>query len=91
MASSFGSYAHYATSGQKNVCLGPCSLLAISINGGTAGAVTVYDDNAAKVNTFAVIETIGATNPTVLRYYANMSRGITLDLAANTDVTVIYQ
>lgn len=70
-----------------------CVLHTITINGGTAGTVTVYDDSnggTTAARRMAIIETIGATNPVTLIYDAIMNNGITIVTAAATDVTVTW-
>ena len=71
-----------------------CVLHTITINGGTAGTITVYDDSNSgtlAARRIAIIEAIGATNPVSLIYDAIMNNGITIVTAAATDVTVTWQ
>lgn len=71
-------------------------LHAVTINGGVAGAVTLYDIGSAGCTgtpgsgKFAVIETIGATNPVTLLYDLQTANGICVVTAAATDLTVTY-
>lgn len=68
----------------------------VTINGGTAGVVTLYDIGAAGCTgtpasgKFATIETIGTTNPVTLGYNLQTKNGICVVTAAATDVTVAY-
>lgn len=68
----------------------------VTINGGTAGVVTLYDIGSAGCSgtpasgKFAVIETIGSTSPVSLSYNLQTKNGICVVTAAATDVTVTY-
>lgn len=68
----------------------------LTINGGTAGVVTLYDVGSAGCTgtpasgKFATIETIGATNPVTLLYDLQTQNGICVLTAAATDLTVSY-
>lgn len=68
----------------------------VTINGGTAGVITLYDiASSGCVSTpasgkFATIETIGATNPVSLIYNLQTKNGICVVTAAATDVTVTF-
>ena len=68
----------------------------VTINGGTAGVVTLYDIAAAGCTgtpasgKFATIETIGATNPVTLTYDLATVNGLCVVTAAATDVTVSF-
>lgn len=71
-------------------------LLAVTINGGTAGVVTLFDIGATGCTgtpasgKFATIETIGATNPVTLAYNLRFSNGLCVLTAAGTDLTVSW-
>lgn len=68
----------------------------ITINGGTAGVVTLYDINGVGCTgtpasgKFATIETIGTTNPVTLIYDLATTNGICVVTAAATDLTVSF-
>ena len=68
----------------------------VTINGGTAGIVTLYDiagvgcTGTPASGKFATIETIGATNPTTLTYDLEVQNGLCVVTAAATDVTVSF-
>jgi hypothetical protein len=68
----------------------------VTINGGTAGVVTLYDIGSAGCTgtpasgKFATIETISATNPVSLIYNLQTKNGICVVTAAATDLTVTY-
>ena len=68
----------------------------ITINGGTAGVVTLYDIGSAGCSgtpasgKFATIETIGTTNPVSLLYDLQTRNGICVVTAAATDLTVSF-
>lgn len=68
----------------------------LTINGGTAGVVTLFDIGSAGCTgtpasgKFATIETIGATNPVTLLYDLQTQNGICVVTAAATDLTVSY-
>ena len=68
---------------------GRCYLRYVSINGGSTGAVTIYDNALSSAsNTFAVIQ--AATAPVTMIYDALLTHGLTVTLAANTDVTIVW-
>jgi hypothetical protein len=68
----------------------------ITINGGTAGVVTLFDVAAASCTgtpgsgKFATIETIGATSPVTLFYEQRIVNGFCIVTAAATDLTVNF-
>lgn len=68
----------------------------VTINGGTAGVVSLFDIAASGCagtpasGKFAAIETISATNPTTLHYDIATANGICVVTAAATDVTVSF-
>lgn len=90
------SYVYIATATTTVVRGNAGFLNTITINGGTAGVVTLYDiASSGCVSTpasgkFATIETIGATNPVSLIYNLQTKNGICVVTAAATDLTVTY-
>lgn len=71
-------------------------LVSVTINGGTAGVVTLFDIGSGGCTgtpgsgKFATIETIGATNPVTLTYNLRIKNGICVLTAAATDLTVTF-
>jgi len=71
-------------------------LQTVTINGGVAGTITLYDiagtgcTGTPASGKFAVIEAIGATNPTTLIYNLKTKNGLCIVTAAATDITVTY-
>jgi hypothetical protein len=71
-------------------------LLSVTINGGTAGVVTLYDIGSTGCTgtpgsgKFATIETIGATSPVTLTYNLRTLNGLCVVTAAATDLTVTF-
>jgi len=87
----------YISSATTTIVRGNAGFLnTVSINGGTAGVVTLYDIGSAGCTgtpgsgKFATIETIGATNPVSLIYNLQTQNGICVVTAAATDVTVTF-
>ena len=64
-------------------------LVAIVVNGGTMGAITVYDNGAASGTLVATVAVPVAG--WVLPYSCKLTTGLTIVTAAATDLTVIYQ
>ena len=67
----------------------PCFLSHIVVNGGTMGAITIWDNNAT---TGAVVATIAS--PLAGQHYvydAAMVRGLKVVTAANTNLTVLWE
>ncbi len=69
----------------------------VTINGGTAGVVTLFDIGSAGCTgtpgsgKFATIETIGATNPVTLFYdLKSQNGGFCVVTAAATDLTISF-
>jgi hypothetical protein len=68
----------------------------VTINGGTAGVVTLYDISGVGCTgtpasgKFATIETIGTTNPVTLTYDLIAQNGICVVTAAATDLTISF-
>jgi hypothetical protein len=91
-----GAYKYISTATTTTVKPTNGYLHTVTINGGTAGAVTLYDIAAAGCTgtpasgKFATIETIGATNPVTLIYDLATVNGICVVTAAATDVTVSF-
>ncbi len=88
-AQSYGvglAYSHFATATNTQVATTPVTLHTITINGGTTGIVTVYDNTSCATTVFAII--LAATAPVTLTYDAQMKTGICVTTAAATDVTV---
>lgn len=89
-------YKYIATATTSIVKASPGYLHTVTINGGTAGVVTLYDIGSAGCTgtpasgKFATIETIGATNPVTLIYDLQTQNGICVLTAAATDLTVSY-
>lgn len=71
-------------------------LHSVTINGGTAGVVTLFDIGSAGCTgtpgsgKFATIEVISATNPTTLTYNLMTNNGLCVLTAAATDLTVTF-
>ena len=85
-------YAHISTATTTNLSNGiPRELGKVTINGGTAGVITIYDSDDTSGTVIAVIEAIGATNPTTLHYDIATTKGLCVVTAAATDVTVSYR
>jgi hypothetical protein len=91
-----GNYKYIATATTTNVKPTSGYLHTVTINGGTAGVVTLYDIAAAGCTStpasgkFATIETIGTTNPVTLLYDLATVNGICVVTAAATDLTVSF-
>jgi hypothetical protein len=91
-----GVYKYIATATTTTVKPTSGYLHTVTINGGTAGVVTLYDIAAAGCTgtpasgKFATIETIGATNPVTLIYDLATVNGLCVVTAAATDVTVSF-
>jgi hypothetical protein len=80
-------YVHTATS--TVVAGAPAVLHAVTVNGGTGGAVTLYDDATActvVAHVFGVIES--TSTPVTVAYDAKLLRGLCVKTAAATDLTV---
>jgi len=87
----------YINSATTTIVRGNAGFLnTVTINGGVAGVVTLYDIGSAGCTgtpasgKFATIETIGATNPVSLLYNLQTKNGICVVTAVATDVTVAY-
>lgn len=71
-------------------------LQTVTINGGVAGTITLYDiagpgcTGTPASGKFGIIEAIGATNPTTLIYNLKTKNGLCIVTAAATDITVTY-
>jgi hypothetical protein len=91
-----GAYKYIATATTTIVKPTSGYLHTVTINGGTAGVVTLYDIAAAGCTgtpasgKFATIETIGTTNPVTLIYDLATVNGICVVTAAATDLTVSF-
>jgi hypothetical protein len=92
--SSNGNYVYIASATTTTVKPINGYLHTVTINGGTAGVVTLYDVTGSGCTgtpgsgKFATIETIGATNPVTLTYDLATKNGICVVTAAATDLTV---
>jgi hypothetical protein len=87
-------YRHISTATNTQVKSSGGYVHTVSINGGTAGIVTVVDTSAANCSggtTVAVIETIAATNPTSMTFDAIFNTGICVITGAASDVTVSFK
>lgn len=95
-AQSTGQYAYISTATTTTVDAQAGFLLSITINGGTAGVVTLFDIGGTGCSgtpgsgKFATIETISATNPTTLTYNLKTKNGLCVVTAAATDLTVTF-
>lgn len=89
-------YAYINSAATTAVKGGPGFLHTVTINGGTAGVVTLYDigqggcTGTPASGKFATIETIGTTNPTSLLYDIQTLNGICVVTATAADVTVSF-
>lgn len=89
-------YAYISTATTTTVDAQSGYLLNVTINGGTAGVVTLFDISGTGCTgtpgsgKFATIETIGATNPVTLNYGLKTKNGLCVVTAAATDVTVTF-
>ena len=84
-------FKHISTATNTQVKSTPGTLHTVTINGGTAGVVTLVDTSASNCTggtTLAVIETIGTTNPVTLTYDVATTNGLCVTTAAASDVTV---
>ena len=84
---------HLAASGTHDLSQNPGAYLhSITINGGTAGAVTVYNDTTGGTTSpVAVIAAAAAATPAGTKTYdVALTNGLQIVLAANTDITVSY-
>ena len=90
------SYAYISTATTTTVNAQGGFLLTLTINGGTAGVVTLFDVSGPGCTgtpgsgKFATIETIGATNPVTLSYGLKYKNGLCVVTAAASDVTVVF-
>ena len=86
-------YNHITTATTTDVSSTGAFLHAVVINGGTAGAVTVYNNTTgATTSPIAVIGAATAILPGGTKFYnCEMPNGIQVATAAATDVTVIYR
>jgi hypothetical protein len=91
-----GNYKYISTATTTTVLAQSGYLYSITINGGTAGVVTLFDVTGASCTgtpgsgKFATIETIGSTNPVTLTYNTRVNSGICVVTAAATDLTVTF-
>lgn len=87
-------FRHISTATNTQMKSTPGTLHTVTVNGGTAGVVTVVDTSASNCSggtTLAVIETIGTTNPVTLTYDAATANGLCVTTAAASDVTVTFR
>lgn len=95
---SSASYAYISSTATSIVKATPGFLHTVTINGGTAGAVTLYDIGSAGCTgtpgsgKFATIEAIPASgsSPLTLTYDVHTLNGICVVTAANTDLTLSF-
>jgi len=88
------SYSHITTATTTDLSQNAGAFLhSITINGGTAGAVTVYDDTTSDTTTpIAVIAAAAAATPAGTKTYnVALTNGLQIATAADTDVTVSYR
>ncbi len=91
-----GGYVYISSATTTSVRNGNGFLRRVTINGGTAGAVTLYDiaidgcTGTPASGKFATIEGIGSTNPVSLLYDLRVKNGICVVTAQATDVTVTF-
>jgi len=93
-ASSGFQFKHVTTATNTQEASASVILHTVTINGGTAGVVTVKDTSASDCSggaTIAVIETIGTTNPVTLAYDLQTANGLCVTTAAASDVTVSFR
>lgn len=89
-------YKYISTATTTAVRDGAGYLGSVIVNGGTAGAVTLYDiagtgcTGTPASGKFATIEAISATNPTPLAYNLRVTSGICVVTAQATDLTVTW-
>lgn len=86
------SYKSYTTAQTAvNIKSGPGILHSISILGGTAGAITVWDSLAGSGNTICGAFTPGnVTVPVTVMLDVSFTVGLTITTAANTVITLAY-
>lgn len=91
-----GQFAYISTATTTTVSAQSGYLVSLTINGGTAGVVTLFDIGSGGCTgtpgsgKFATIETIGTTSPVTLSYNLRVKNGICVVTAANTDLTVSF-
>lgn len=89
-------YKYISTATTTPVRNGIGYLSLVTINGGTAGAVTLYDistdgcSGTPASGKFATIQAIAATNPTSMFYDLTLKSGLCVVTAAATDLTVVF-
>ena len=86
------SFTHISTATNTLVKASSGILHTITVNGGTAGAVTIVDTSVAACTggtTIGVTASVGAT-PVTLTYDAKTANGICITTAAATDLTVTW-
>lgn len=87
-------YSHITTATTTDLSQSAGAFLhSVTINGGTAGAVTVYDDTTSGTTTpIAVIAAAAAATPAGTKTYnVALTAGLQIVTAAATDVTVAYR
>ena len=84
-------YRYSSTSGSVCAVPAPCVLGAITILGGTLGALTIYDNTAASAGGGATVGAITApSGGQVFWFNARMKTGLSIQAAAATNYTVTY-
>lgn len=81
------SYKNITTAVNTQVATTPLLLHTVTINGGTTGAVTLYD-NASSCATTKLGTIQAATAPVTLTYDIQLKNGLCVTTAAATDLTV---
>jgi hypothetical protein len=88
MVRDFYKYSNIKTATTTVVKSVPGALIALIVNGGTLGSITLYDNTAGEGTEIAIIAS--PTAGMVLPYSAKLSTGLTVVTAAATNITVIY-
>lgn len=94
--SSINQYKYISTATTTIVSAQAGTLVSVTINGGTVGAVTLYDiagggcSGTPASGTFATIVALAANTARTLTYNLKTSKGICVVTAQATDLTVTY-
>lgn len=78
-------YTHISTATNTVIATAPVEVI-VAVNGGTTGAVTLYDNTTCTGTVFGVIQ--AATAPVVMPYLMQTKAGLCVTTAAATDLTV---
>jgi hypothetical protein len=81
-------YINLDADGTTTVKEGSGILAGIIVNGGTLGSITIYDSLAGSGTKIATIAS--PTAGMALPYSCEFKTGLTIILAADTDITVVY-